>query len=268
MRGKYNTTTEATCFVSEQVSKILVLDGKIRNSMLKNSLNRNGNFPLGYEPDMIMSSKSPFAQAFDKFAGKKKLDQYIMPRNVYVKPQEISIRFHSVKNKSDNIQYVSTLNAILQHEDILGELNSNCEIWQMDGKYFKENILFQSNPNVLQICLYHDDFNIVNPLGNTTEKYKVSTFYFVIENLSAKFKSRLKDIHLAVLSPAAFVSIYGYKPILAPLLDDIKKLETEGIQVMFKGNQRHFFGTLSMPIADNLAAHAIGGYFCNFSTVH
>ena len=30
LRGKDNTTTEATCFVSEQVSKILVLDGKIR----------------------------------------------------------------------------------------------------------------------------------------------------------------------------------------------------------------------------------------------
>ena len=27
LRGKYNTTTEATYFVSEQVSKILVLDG-------------------------------------------------------------------------------------------------------------------------------------------------------------------------------------------------------------------------------------------------
>ena len=61
----------------------------------------------------------------------------------------------------------------------------------------------------------------------------------------------MKDIHLAVLSPAAFVSKYGYKTIL----------ETEGIQVMF-------FGTLNMVIADNLPAHAIGGYFCNFSTVH
>ena len=55
LRKKYNTTTEATCFVSEQVSKILVLDGKIRNSMLKDSLKRNGNSPLGYEPNMIMS---------------------------------------------------------------------------------------------------------------------------------------------------------------------------------------------------------------------
>ena len=85
LREKYNTTTEATCFVSEQVSKILVLDGKVRNSMLKSSLNRNGNFSLGYEPDMIMSYKNPFAQAFDKFAGKEKLDQYIMTQNFSVK---------------------------------------------------------------------------------------------------------------------------------------------------------------------------------------
>ena len=37
---------------------------------------------------------------------------------------------------------------------------------------------------------------------------------------------------------------------------------------MFEGNQHHFFGTVNMLIADNLAAHDIGGYFCNFSTVH
>ena len=74
LREKYNATTEATCFASKQVSKILVLDGKIRNSILKDSLKRNGNFPLGYDPDKIVSCKSHFAQAFDKFSGKKKLD--------------------------------------------------------------------------------------------------------------------------------------------------------------------------------------------------
>ena len=166
---------------------------------------------------------------------------------------------------------------ILQHEDVLGELISNyksdhayLETFKSfkDGRYFKENVLFQSNLNALQMCLYHDDFNIVNPLGNKREKYKVSAFYFVICNFSAKFKSRLKDIHVAVLSPASFVSRYGYKTILAPLLDDIKKLETEGIQVIFEGKQHHFFGTVNMLIADDLVAHAIGGYFCNFSTVH
>ena len=133
--------------------------------MLKDSLNRNGNFPLSYEPDVIMSCQSPFAQAFDKFAGKKKLDQYIMTQNVYIKPQEISTGFDSVKNKGDSIQYVpffETLNAILEYEDVLGELTSNCESEHAyletfksfnDGRYFKENVLFQSNPNALHVCI-------------------------------------------------------------------------------------------------------------------
>ena len=68
----------------------------------------------------------------------------------------------------------------------------------------------------------------------------------------------MKDIHLENLSPVAFLSKYGYETILALLLDDIKKIETEVIQVMFEGNQHHLFGTLNMLIADNLAADAIG----------
>ena len=52
--------------------------------------------------------------------------------------------------------------------------------------------------------------------------------------------------------------------ILVPPLDDIKELETEEIQVMIGGYQHHFL--TSMFIANDLAAYAIGEYFCNFST--
>ena len=52
--------------------------------------------------------------------------------------------------------------------------------------------------------------------------------------------------------------------ILVPPLDDIKELETEEIQVMIGGYQHHFLR--SMFIANDLAAYAIGEYFCNFST--
>ena len=82
-----------------------------------------------------------------------------------------------------------------------------------------------------------------------------------------KFKSRLKDIHLVLLSPANFVSKYGYNSILSPLLEDLKKLENEGISVNFQGVLHRFKVTVTMVIADNLAAHALGGFFCNFSTV-
>ena len=77
------------------------------------------------------------------------------------------------------------MNLILQREDVLGELTSNCEsehanleIFKSfkDGRCFKENALLQFNPNALRICLYHDYFNIADPLGNKTEKYKYLHF--------------------------------------------------------------------------------------------
>ena len=118
--------------------------------------------------------------------------------------------------------------------------------------------------NALQIFHYHDDFNIANPLGKKIQKYKVSAFYFVIGNFSGKYKSLFKDIHLAILSPAFLVSKYGCKEILTLLLEDLQKLETLGIKVSFQGVDHAFFGSLSMVIADNLAAHALGGFFLPF----
>ena len=47
----------------------------------------------------------------------------------------------------------------------------------------------------------------------------------------------------------------------------MKTLETCGITVSFNGAEYHFKGTVSMVVAVNLAAHALGGFFCNSSTV-
>ena len=44
--------------------------------------------------------------------------------------------------------------------------------------------------------------------------------------------------------------------------------KTSGIKVVVEGRSTIFTGTLSMVIADNLAAHALGGSFCNLSTVN
>ena len=246
--------------------------------MIKEFLRRNHeNFLLDYETSLITDCVSPFAYAFDKFKGQKSLDEFVQKQKFYVAPKQINIRFDEVSQKEDSIQYVpllSTLDVILQHEDVLSEIlaDTNCNNNNLgnklksfkDGTAYKENKLFSSDKNTLQICLYHDDFNIVNPLGNKTQKYKISAFYFVIGNLSAKFKSRLKDVHLAILSPAYLVGKYGYKKILAPLLEDLQHLETTGINVSFQGREYLFFGSLSMVIADYLAAHALGGFFVTF----
>ena len=192
-------------------------------------------------------------------------------------PTQINIGFDPISQKQEFIQYVplfSTLEVILQHEDVLSVLyaendsnnaSTNSDRKKLrscrDGIALRENDLFSCDKHALQICLYHDDFNIVNPLGNKTQKYKVSAFYFVIGNFSGKYKSRFQDIQLAILSPASLVSKYGYKEILKPLL---LKLEILGIKVSFQGVDHTFFSSISMVVADNLAAHALGVLFVTF----
>ena len=66
------------------------------------------------------------------------------------------------------------------------------------------------------------------------------------------------------MSPSALVQKYGYKEILQPVLDDILTLETTGIEIKLASQEHTFLGTVSI---DNLAAHALAGFYCNFSTV-
>ena len=276
LRETFNVTTECTCYISEKLKSMICQDRMWFNKAVKKSLVDNHNFELDYETDTILSSESLFSRSFAKFTGRKKLSEYIKSKPDFVNPNEIAIGFDAMKEKNDTIQYIpilETLNVILKHEDVLGTVithkpsNDGRLNSFSDGSLCKANPLFSSHEVALQIVLYHDDFNVVNPLGNKVNKYKVSGFYFVIGNMPSKFKSRLKDIHLVLLSPAAFVKKYGYSAILEPLLDDLKNLERNGITVVLDNISHLIFGTLSMMVADNLAAHAVGGFFCNFSTV-
>ena len=89
----------------------------------------------------------------------------------------------------------------------------------------------------------------------------------MLGNLPPQHRSRQNNIHLAIMCSSHLLSKYGYQEILRPLLDDLRKLETEGINIKFDNCIHQSYGTLTTVVADYLAAHALGGFFCSFSTV-
>ena len=108
-----------------------------------------------------------------------------------------------------HVSILSNLEMLLNHEDVLCEVinpkKSKLNIYERfsDTEPFKGSNFWNKTESIkLEIILYHSDFNVVNPLGNKTLKYKVSAFYFVLGNLPAKYRSRLTDIHLVSLVPA------------------------------------------------------------------
>lgn len=185
----------------------------------------------------------------------------------FVEPKEILLEG---KDSYVYIPILETLKALLQHEDVLALLmhqnNRNNDLISnfTDGMAFKGNEFLQQ-PNTLRLQVYLDDFQVVSPLGNKTKKHKICAMYWTLGNIPPKFNSKLYTIQLLLLSKSTHIKKYGFHRVLEKMVNDIKILESQGITA--PGTTEHFFGTVSVLISDNLAAHEIGGFIESFNSL-
>lgn len=135
-----------------------------------------------------------------------------------------------------------------------------------DGKKFRSHPLFSLDKTAIQINLFFDELEVVNPLGSKAGVHKLGAFYFVLKNLEPKFNSSLENIHLLALANCIDVKKYGYDAVLTPFMAELKKLESdEG--VIINVNQSKSFkvrGSIAMVSADNLGANSLFGFVESF----
>ena len=132
-----------------------------------------------------------------------------------------------------------------------------------DAKYFKENLLFSKENDALQIQLFYDDFETANPLGSKKGIHKLGAIYFTLRNFPPIFNSALININLCALFHAQDIKRYGFNLILEPLVNDIKVLETEGLNISM--SERVIHGTIVQVTGDNLGLHGLFGFVESFS---
>lgn len=155
------------------------------------------------------------------------------------------------------------------HEDIdedievTEHLNSNpdCLSDYTHGTHFKNHPFFRDNPDALRLHFYEDEFEVVNPVGSKRTKHKLCAFYYTVGNISGRHRSKLKRIHLALLVRYSYVKQCGLKNILKPMINYLKRLETESINVRVSGIEKTVYAGLATISADNLLAHV--GWFYN-----
>ena len=275
LRERFSCTTKATCFVAEKLSHILDMDRRYHSARVMESVKENLGVQLDYVSKTILESESVFYQPFVDFKCEKSLTRYIEKKEMYVAPVSTVVE-NPDTSEEGTVQYVpllTTLETILGHQDMLNFVlatkapSDECLSNYCDGSVYRNNPLFKSDPRALQLILYHDDFQVANPLGNKTVFHKMSGVYMQLANIPFEYRSRLIDIHLVMVYQANMLATFGYKNLLRPLIDDLKVLEEFGVQISLLEQNYVFRGTLVMVIADNLAAHALSGHFCNFSTV-
>lgn len=58
---------------------------------------------------------------------------------------------------------------------------------------------------------------------------------------------------------------FGLQTILKAMLDDLKKLERDGVTITINGIEQTFYAAIATFSADNLSAHMLGGFSMLFN---
>ena len=178
-----------------------------------------------------------------------------------------------VTDKYMYVPILSTLKSIFKNveirESFLQDKLSERGIYRdiNDGSYFQNHSLFSQERHALQLLLYYDDdFETANPLGSKKGVHKLSCVYFTLKNLPPKCNSVLMNVHLAALFYTNDLKTYGFEEILKPLINDLKILETKGIQL--PSFEKPLFGSVIQITGDNLALNGLLGFVESFSGTH
>ena len=206
LRELHGVTQSAISAICDKFVNILQIDRFSQKQKIERSLkNNHTNFVIDYETNLILDSDSPFKRPLQRFANGPALNNYIAQKKEYVPPCEITLGYDAVKKSKDCIYYVpilKTMENYLSCDDVLGDVlhlddnNRNGDLINFkDGANYKNNELYAVHPNALQIVLYHDDFTQSNPLGNKTNKFKISGFYYLIGKLKFMGHKKHRTMH-------------------------------------------------------------------------
>jgi hypothetical protein len=130
-----------------------------------------------------------------------------------------------------------------------------------DGMYVRSNSLFANNSRALQILLYTDDVELVNPLGSHVKKYKVTMFYYALANIEPARRSSLHSIQLLAIAKTVDVRKPLYiDKLLADFISGVQLLSSTGVRLLLHGEYHNIQGALVSVFGDTLAAHWLGGF--------
>jgi len=164
------------------------------------------------------------------------------------------------------VPILKSIQALLKRSDILSKvMNIPTKAEGIYGSFVDGSAYekYASDEGLhLHLTLYTDEWETVNPLGTSRKIHKCTAFYWLFTNLESKYRSASHIVQLACMGRYKDVKQFGYDKYLYPLLRDLSFLETTGVYIEALGDSIR--GSVTAVVADNLAAHAIGGFLESF----
>jgi len=252
------------------MKEIVTLANKSTQEKVNNVCISN-NICSDIHKDLVAAaSDNVFDDAFNELETDWKRKQYYKENCHFVEPQ--TIRYNTENPLvTDSFQYISLLDSLrvlLRNKDILSQVLAPVESKPhivssfSDGAIYQQHPIFQAHPKALQLVLYADEFDVVNPLGVHASMHKVLAFYFTVANISRCLQSKKDVIQVLAICYSSDVKSHGLKAVADVIFDDIQVLEQQGIEVT--GSKEQLYGSVAYIAGDNLNSHMIGGFNGSF----
>lgn len=131
-----------------------------------------------------------------------------------------------------------------------------------DGTVYTNISQTVGDSTFLELILYQDAFEIVNPLGSAKKVHKMVAVYLVLGNLPCHVRMKMDNLQLVMLCRDTDLTRFGQRTVFESLISELTGLERNGLT--FSG--RFFQVRLVCVLGDNLGSHWLGGFSTNFST--
>jgi len=160
-----------------------------------------------------------------------------------------------------------TLQSLLQDESVFHCLTTHSSVSHdaltdiHDGYVYKQIQQTVKQLPFIQIILYQDAFEVVNPIGSARKMHKIVGVYMALANLPVHLRTNIDHLQLVLLCREADVNYFGQDKIFHCLVRDLQDLESNGLMV----NGQLYEVRLISFLGDNLGSHWLGGFSTNFS---
>ena len=267
--------------VTKQYLNISIEANKLRKAALKKVLvdEKVENKTIAKVMELIENDK--LIEVQKKFCSQYLREKFIRENFKYTPPKELILNPHEVQQgKAKEVYHyvplIPSIRNLFEDETFLSvfeESRASPGIIEEDEliKEFKDGYLrqnhpyFQKYPDAVAGAIYSDGVEIVSPLGAGKGRHKIIQLFWSIIDIPKKHRSRIDTIHLGIIVKESLVKKYGYRRIYAPLINDIKILEKEGVLVQ-RPFERRIRVSFPIHIGDNLEDANLGGFSGSFSS--
>ncbi|CAF3299696.1 unnamed protein product [Rotaria sp. Silwood2] len=192
----------------------------------------------------------------------------------YTSPEEIVLSSAGeVPEHAYFIPIEKTLSSMLNYQPLVIQILENIQQQQTTTKH-DDDLMFsirdgyhgsRLDHDSLLLQLYLDDIGLTNPIGSKRDEHKMCMIYFSLEDIPDQLRSKVDFIQLVgVCESKTLKDNIKAKRFFQPIIDNLNKLQLHGLVI----NGIHHKFSFSTVVADNLAAHLVGGFRLCFNSGH